>query len=149
MLDLFYMLDLFHMLDLSEIWFSIHAIYESLGDGVAVVCRLDFPKRGSGASRGLTEVIYSGLNGPQSTGMELTRKLVKNWFFGYFNFLGFLSLAGVPILGGGLPWPFMGITGGLMCGSMPHWPCLLVYKKEFGKELEYVQEAMSDPAVSR
>ena len=101
------------------------------------MCRLDFPKRGSGASRGLTEVIYSGLNGPQSTGMELTRKLAKNIFFGLFDFLG------VPILGGGsYPWrgfilAFHGDSGGgkgrlLMCGSMPHWPCLLVYKKEFG-----------------
>ena len=59
------------------------------------------------------------------------------------------SLAGVPILGGGLPWPFMGITGGLMCGSMPHWPCLLVYKKEFRKELQYVAEAMHEIPIWR
>ena len=85
--------------------------------------------------------------------MELTRKLAKNIFFGLFDFLG------VPILGGG-SYPWRGFTlafhgdswgkgRGLMCGSMPHWPCLLVYKKEFRKGLEYVAEAICEAPVSR
>ena len=55
--DLFHMVDLFHILDLFDTCFSIHAIYEFLGDGVSAVCRLAFHNRGSGASRGLTEVL--------------------------------------------------------------------------------------------
>ena len=67
------------------------------------MCRLAFPTRGSGASRGLANVLDSGFNGPQWTGLELTRKLAKNIFFGLFDFLG------VPILGGG-SYPWRGFT---------------------------------------